>query len=44
MTIFDDSQREIRAPRDRASLGVDRTLLAVLSAAYTEDEVPTTRE
>ena len=41
MTIFDETTKEKYLPHViEPSLGVDRTLLAVLSAAYTEDEVP----
>ena len=41
MTIFDETAKEKYGPHViEPSLGVDRTLLAVLSAAYTEDEVP----
>jgi glycyl-tRNA synthetase len=41
MTIFDETAKEKYVPHViEPSLGVDRTLLAVLSAAYTEDEVP----
>ena len=41
MTIFDETTKEKYVPHViEPSLGVDRTLLAVLSAAYTQDEVP----
>jgi len=41
MTIFDEAKKEKYVPHViEPSLGVDRTLLAVLSAAYGEDEVP----
>ena len=41
MTIFDEATKEKFVPHViEPSLGVDRTLLAVLTAAYTEDEVP----
>ena len=41
MEIFDEVSRNKYVPHViEPSLGVDRTLLAVLSAAYTEDEVP----
>ena len=41
MTIFDEATKEKYVPHViEPSLGVDRTLLAVLTAAYTEDEVP----
>jgi glycyl-tRNA synthetase len=41
MTIFDETAKEKYVPHViEPSLGVDRTLLAVLSTAYTEDEVP----
>jgi len=40
MTIFDEAAKEKYVPHViEPSLGVDRTLLAVLSAAYCEDEV-----
>jgi len=40
MTIFDEEAKEKYVPHViEPSLGVDRTLLAVLSAAYCEDEV-----
>ncbi|MEM7790484.1 MAG: glycine--tRNA ligase [Verrucomicrobiota bacterium] len=41
MAIFDETAKEKYVPHViEPSLGVDRTLLAVLTAAYTEDEVP----
>ena len=41
MEIFDEVSKSKYVPHViEPSLGVDRTLLAVLSAAYTEDEVP----
>ncbi|MDQ8208092.1 glycine--tRNA ligase [Coraliomargarita sp. SDUM461003] len=41
MEIFDESSKTKYVPHViEPSLGVDRTLLAVLTAAYTEDEVP----
>ncbi|MEC8614284.1 MAG: glycine--tRNA ligase [Verrucomicrobiota bacterium] len=41
MAIFDETAKEKYVPHViEPSLGVDRTLLAVLCAAYTEDEVP----
>ncbi len=41
MEIFDEAAKAKYVPHViEPSLGVDRTLLAVLSAAYTEDEVP----
>ena len=41
MTIFDETAKEKYVPHViEPSLGVDRTLLAVLGTAYTEDEVP----
>jgi len=41
MTIFDEASKEKYVPHViEPSLGVDRTLLAVLTAAYTIDEVP----
>ena len=40
MTIFDEAKKEKYVPHViEPSLGVDRTLLAVLTAAYCEDEV-----
>lgn len=40
MTIFDETKKEKYVPHViEPSLGVDRTLLAVLTAAYCEDEV-----
>jgi len=41
MEIFDEASKSKFVPHViEPSLGVDRTLLAVLTAAYTEDEVP----
>ena len=41
MAIFDEAKKEKYVPHViEPSLGVDRTLLAVLTAAYSEDEVP----
>jgi len=41
MEIFDEATKQKFVPHViEPSLGVDRTLLAVLTAAYTEDEVP----
>ena len=41
MEIFDEAAKTKYVPHViEPSLGVDRTLLAILSAAYTEDEVP----
>jgi len=41
MEFFDEEKKERYVPHViEPSLGVDRTLLAVLTAAYTEDEVP----
>lgn len=41
MEIFDETSKSKYVPHViEPSLGVDRTLLAVLTAAYTEDEVP----
>ncbi len=41
MAIFDEAKKEKYVPHViEPSLGVDRTLLAVLTAAYCEDEVP----
>ena len=41
MAIFDEAKKEKYIPHViEPSLGVDRTLLAVLTAAYCEDEVP----
>ena len=41
MEIFDEASKSKFIPHViEPSLGVDRTLLAVLTAAYTEDEVP----
>jgi glycyl-tRNA synthetase len=41
MEIFDEATKSKYVPHViEPSLGVDRTLLAVLTAAYTEDEVP----
>jgi glycyl-tRNA synthetase len=41
MEIFDEARKEKYIPHVvEPSLGVDRTLLAVLTAAYCEDEVP----
>ncbi len=41
MEIFDEASKSKFVPHViEPSLGVDRTMLAVLSAAYTEDEVP----
>lgn len=41
MAIFDETKKEKYVPHViEPSLGVDRTLLAVLTAAYCEDEIP----
>jgi glycyl-tRNA synthetase len=41
MEIFDESQKKKYIPHViEPSLGVDRTLLAVLTTAYDEDEIP----
>ena len=41
MEIFDEAQKKKFIPHViEPSLGVDRTLLAVLTAAYDEDEIP----
>ena len=41
MAIFDEAKREKYVPHvNEPSLGVDRTVLAVLTTAYCGDEVP----